>query len=882
MRRITLLAATCVLALILTTTGVARALPAAGIVPMVDDPGGFWGILPPGQEGNANSAQASRFLLDGTHPAHWNDQRSMYDRLAREWPSLTTSTITDYFKVAQFNVPLGQIESIDSPKTGVTIVRDGFGVPHVFADTDLDTAWGAGWVTGDDRMFFADVLRHLGRGRLAEFLGASEANLAMDRDVIRVTGYTEAELQQQVDQLPTKFGALGQLTLDAFEAFTNGMNAWIAAANTDPNKLPAEYPALQLRLEEWKMTDIVAVAALIQAIFAAGGGSELQNAALLQALADEFPDDPARAQRLYRDLLVREDPEAPVTTVASFPYLQTPAVIDAQSTAIPDPGSVEFSDPIETLRDSLMAAGFGIPSGTSNWLAVDAAHAADGVPVGVMGPQVGYFSPQILMEVALHGPTVDARGATFPGISAAVLLGRGTDFAWSATSGGSDLVDLRVERLCEPDGSTPTSESTHYVFQGECRAMVTRTDRYVAKPTAGGVAEPTVVTINVERTVHGPVIGRATVDGAPVAVSLQRSTWFGELDSAPAFLLLNRNDVSDPQSFFDAMSYVTGSFNWLYVDESQVAYFHSGLYPRRATGVDPELPSWGTGEWEWQGFLSQNEHPHVTLGPGTGSGDGFISSWNNKPARDWHAADGNYAFGPIHRVQSLSERLQAEIASSSDGRLSTVDMIKIMADAATVDLRGTQVLPRALQLLAGRQGVADEVDMLNDWVEAGAHRIDRDQSGAYEHEAAIALLDAWCDRMIDGVLDEITALPVPQSRDDGNRRGHLGSAFQGGWYHWLQKSFRQALGETPASPLDEIRCGDGTAAGCANVLETSLQQAVDALEAQFGGGPATWRAPKTDEDVRFSAVGVITVAPIDWQNRPTWQLVARIPRARVS
>jgi acyl-homoserine lactone acylase PvdQ len=878
MKRRLAFAVVCVAALNLAV--IAAAPP---LVPSVDDPGGFWGVLPAGQEGNANSLQASRFLVDGTQPPHWTDQRSMYDRLAREWPSLRASRITEFYKIASFNVPGDQVESVQSPKPGVKIVRDRFGVPHVYGATDVDTLWGAGWVTGDDRMFLADVLRHLGRGRVAEFLGASEANLAMDRDVIRVTGYSEEELQQQVDQLPVKFGALGLQTLEAFQTFTEGMNAWIAAANADPGRLPAEYPLLQLRLEPWKTTDSVAVAALIQAIFAAGGGSELENAALLRALEGQFPGDPARAQRLYRDLLVREDPEAPVTTEASFPYLESPATVDMGATAIPDPGSVEFDDPIQTLRESFGAAGLGFPSGGgSNWLAVDAAHAEGGVPVGVMGPQVGYFSPEILMEMALHGPTIDARGATFPGISLSVLLGRGIDFAWSATSGNSDLVDLRAERLCEPDGSPPTARSTHYLFQGECRPMVQRTDRYVAKPTAGGVGEPTVVTIEIERTVHGPVIGRATVDGAPVAISLQRSTWFGEVDSAPAFLLLNRNDVRDPQTFFDALNHVAGTFNWLFVDESQVAYFHSGLYPRRPAGVDPELPTWGTGEWEWQGFLGQDEHPHVTLGPGTGSGNGFITSWNNKPARGWRAADGNYGFGPIHRVQSLNERLGAELAASATGRLSTVEMIRVMADAATVDLRGTQVLPRALQMLSGRASVAAEVALLRDWVEAGAHRIDRDRDGSYEDEAAIALLDAWYDRMVDAVLDEITGLPVPMGRDDANRRGHAGSAFQSGWYHWLQKSFRQALGETPAEPLDEIRCGDGTAAGCADVLEASLQQASAALEAQFGGGPSAWRAPKSDEEIRFSTVGIVTVPPIDWQNRPTWQLVARIPRARRS
>ena len=86
-----------------------------------------------------------------------------------------------------------------------------------------------------------------------------------------------------------------------------------------------------------------------------------------------------------------------------------------------------------------------------------------------MGPQVGYYSPQILMEMEIHGPDgLHARGATFPGISLYVLLGRGQDFAWSATTANTDVVDQFVEKLCEPDGSEPTIDSEHYLYKGEC------------------------------------------------------------------------------------------------------------------------------------------------------------------------------------------------------------------------------------------------------------------------------------------------------------------------------------------------------------------------------------------------------------------------------
>ena len=72
------------------------------------------------------------------------------------------------------------------------------------------------------------------------------------------------------------------------------------------------------------------------------------------------------------------------------------------------------------------------------------------------------------MDVDVHGPGIDARGATFAGISLYVLLGHGRDYAWSATSAGQDIIDTFAVPLCEPDGSKPTIDSMHYRFRGQC------------------------------------------------------------------------------------------------------------------------------------------------------------------------------------------------------------------------------------------------------------------------------------------------------------------------------------------------------------------------------------------------------------------------------
>ena len=86
-----------------------------------------------------------------------------------------------------------------------------------------------------------------------------------------------------------------------------------------------------------------------------------------------------------------------------------------------------------------------------------------------MGPQLGYYYPEIVQQIDLHGPGINAQGVAVPGLSMYILIGRTQNYAWSLTSAGHDVRDVYAEQLCEPDGSTPTRASTHYLFNGQCR-----------------------------------------------------------------------------------------------------------------------------------------------------------------------------------------------------------------------------------------------------------------------------------------------------------------------------------------------------------------------------------------------------------------------------
>ena len=141
----------------------------------------------------------------------------------------------------------------------------------------------------------------------------------------------------------------------------------------------------------------------------------------------------------------------------------------------------------------------------SNFLVAAPSRSATRNSLAVMGPQLGYYYPEIVQQIDLHGPGINAQGAAVPGLAMYILIGRTQDYAWSLTSAGHDVRDVYAEQLCETDGSAPTRASADYLFNGQCNPM----DTFNA-----GTLGSTPLIYHV--TVHGPVFATATVGGQAV------------------------------------------------------------------------------------------------------------------------------------------------------------------------------------------------------------------------------------------------------------------------------------------------------------------------------------------------------------------------------
>jgi acyl-homoserine lactone acylase PvdQ len=860
----------------------------------------FRNVLPAGQGETVDATELGAYQASGQPPATFLSQNGLYTGLVGAAPALKPKDLGRYFKPERFGVPADQVASEISPRAGVRIVRDkAYNVPHVSGDTRADTMFGAGYATAQDRLFFMDVLRHTGRARLTELIGPGEgdANVKADAEQLKVADYDEGELQAMIDRAREAAGPEGATIQADLDAYVAGVNQYILQARTDPSKLPAEYPALGKMPADWKATDTVAIASLIGGIFGKGGGGEAKAAQALAAAQQRF--GAAAGRKVFGDFRSFDEPEAPVTTTKRFPF-DRPGRAKAAAVAMPDLGSIQDRDPVVAggsplpvpvpvppipgLPD-LPIEGLPFQRVQSNALLVGAKESKSGHPLAVMGPQVGYYSPEILMEIDLHGGGIDARGATFPGISLYVLIGRGKDFAWSTTTAYSDNVDEFVEKLCQDDA--------HYLYEGQCTPFETRehTLTVTPAPTDPAGTPPRTIRMRVMRSVHGPIQATAKVGGQPVAIAEARSTYRHEIDSVVAYKRLNSGEVTSPRTFQQAFGRENFAFNHFYVDKRHIAYITDGWYPRRAKGVDPSLPAWGTGEWDWQGFdpatFASERLSYRQLPKQIDPKRGYFTNWNNKQAPGWRAADDNFAFGSLQRVQRLQKRVRAGIKGKR--KMTLTGLTKAMEDAATVDLRGQVSFPLLRKVLGKRSPakVRGPLRLLASWAKAGGHRRDLDGDGVYEHGAAVALMDAWWQRLMPGVFEPALGAPLVDRIKEVNPYAQTpdgqGSSFFDGWHGYLDKDLRRLLGRRVKHPLSRRYCGGGKLRACRRILADTLEAAAASVRSAYGTDLPAVRVKATDCDgqpvcdqISFIAAGAVETPPIPWQDRPTFQQVVEL------
>jgi hypothetical protein len=338
--------------------------------------------------------------------------------------------------------------------------------------------------------------------------------------------------------------------------------------------------------------------------------------------------------------MLADDPEAPTTTDRFFDYgPKTGGPVAGPSSSTPARSRTSTRAPPGPVTP---AASAPPRRQASNWLIASPQRSLSGNSLAVMGPQLGYYYPEIVQQIHLEGRGSTAQGIAVPGLAMYVLIGRTENYAWSLTSAGHDVRDVFAEQLCNADGSPATRASTSYVYGGQCRPFQTVDGRYSVGSRSASSSR-----------LHGQVVGTATVGGKPYALARKRSTYgrdalnLGALkDMTEARRAIRRRSTGSPTS---SASRSTGA-------TSRAARPRSSRRGacRARPGLDRRLPTLGNGDYEWRGFLRRLQHPHDEGGP-----DGLLMNWNNRSARGFMHGD-DEPYGSAQRVELFDKCRQGQ------------------------------------------------------------------------------------------------------------------------------------------------------------------------------------------------------------------------------
>jgi acyl-homoserine lactone acylase PvdQ len=761
-------------------------------------------------------------------PAGADTQEKMYDALTPLFDKVTPGALQSDFKSEGFGVGPdgpGKVETV--PFKGVKIVRDRYSVPHVTAKTYDGGIWASGWIAAEDRGLLLTQARYNSRVAIIDAPGLSALSLISGLKSFIPSPATEKATSAETGQL-LKAGKDGRRVLHDIDTFAKGVNAYMKQSGSTA--------------APWTRKDTYALEALKGQFVGQGGGDEARRTQFLSSLTGSL--GASTGMQAFNDLRQHNDPEMPHSIDGTFPYEKIPGT--TAGNVIIDSGSYKAVSSLST-----GARYVSPPVHASNALLVSAKKSATGRPLMVAGPQIGYYYPGLTYEIDMHAPGLVWRGATsapFPGY---MLIGRGADFAESLTSASGDIIDQYAETLCNGDDHK-------YLYKGTCRDM-TLFDAGVLKGSGSTPDQK----VSFWTTVHGPVVGYATVKGTRVAISSKRSSRGKDALDLLLYRALSTGRVHSPQSFFAAAAKSPQTFNSFYIDNKHIAEFTSGLLPKRPANVDPGLLTNGNGHYEWKGYISANAHPH-----GKDPKNGQIVNWNNNIAKGFGAADSEWMrSGSVARVDLLNKNLKRLAVK---GKQTLATMTSAMNAAATQDVRAVDTLPLLTRILANAASPSPRatqmVELLKSWANGGkgGSRLDVDLDGRMDSPGP-AIMDGIWTRLADAAMAPVLGANTAELATIVSR--HSLSQYDG-WYQYFDKDWRRLLGDKVTGPLRLRYCGGGNKVTCATALWAAIDAAGADLQTQYGtADPTQWLEDANKDRITF--VPGLQTTTMRWTNRPS-------------
>ena len=572
----------------------------------------------------------------------------------------------------------------------VEILKDRWGVSHIYAQNEADLFFAQGYNVARDRMFQLELWRRQATGTVSEFLGPK----ALRRDIGTRLFLFRGDLKQELNW----YHPHGEIIINAF---VNGINTYIDETVSNPNLLSPEFRMLGIKPGKWTPEVVIS---RFNGLLA----NVTQELTLAQAVRVLGPDR-------VKDLEYFQPANPKLDIDPSIdPTLLTRSVLDLYN-SFREPIRFTPDDLLPEYRGSAKATWFVDDStvvsamdlsqrrediGSNNWV-VSGKLTPGGFPMMMNDPHRTQSVPSLRYWVHLVAPGWNVVGAGEPALPG-VSIGHNEFGAWGLTIFGGDTEDLYVYDL-------NPANANQYKYRGKWEEM-----RVIKETIAVEGQESASVELRYTR--HGPVVHLDQEHHKAYAV---RAAWM-EIGNAPYLASLRMDQSHSWPEFREACSYsLAPSENMVWADrDGNIGY--------QAVGISPLRPGWsglvpvpGDGRYEWAGFLPIKQLPNI-LNPEKG----FWNTSNNYliPA-GWPYKDAlHYSWADPYRASRVAEVL-------GSGRLFTVaEMVRLQNDDLSIPARS--LVPLLQNVSFADQATAKARDRLLDW----NYVLDKDSvpAGIYE------------------------------------------------------------------------------------------------------------------------------------------------------
>ncbi|MEZ2415320.1 penicillin acylase family protein [Muriicola sp. E247] len=633
------------------------------------------------------------------------------------------------------------LEGLQEP---VEIVRDQWGINHIYANNEHDLFFAQGYAAAKDRLFQFEIWRRQATGTVAEILGERELKRDIGTRLFKYRGDLTREFNHYHDR--------GQ---EIITAYTDGVNAYIEEALDNPDSLPIEFKMLNILPEKWTPEVVISRhQGLLGNI-----GAELEIGMAVDKIGVNAVKD------LYwfhpKDPILEMDP-AINTSLLSEEILDLYFAYRRPVRFLPEDIDPAYRRSVATafFEDEQVDVYDSLSIGSNNWV-LSESMTTDGHTLMANDPHRTIAVPSLRYMTHLVAPGWNVIGGGEPEIPG-ISIGHNEFGAWGLTvfrTDGEDLYvyDLNPENLNE------------YRYQGKWETMETISESI---PVKGRQAEE----VRLNYTRHGPV---AFVDSLNNKAYAVRCAWL-EPGGSPYLASLRMDQAKTWEEFREACNYsnIPGE-NMIWADtEGNIGWQAVGIAPvrRNFSGLVP-VP--GDGRYEWDGYLPIIEKPHE-VNPERG----YIATANQNVTPDdyehWDAI--GYSWSDPYRGDRIEKVL------SSGKKFTMQEMQALQVDYVSLPARMLVPLLSGLEL-EGKSAEAKQrlekwdYQLLPGSVEAGIYVAFEKELKRMAEERFIpskakgVIEDLQMKRVIDWMLnpDQKFGLRAKEARDE-----FLAKAFSSG------------------------------------------------------------------------------------------------------